>query len=99
MSALTEKHREWLEEVVTCASDVFYQDTILRKEASEVLDWALGHLSAEDRMAIELVYLEGMSGKETAELLGWSTANVKIRTFRARKKLRKLLSAKEMERL
>jgi RNA polymerase sigma-70 factor (ECF subfamily) len=41
---------------------------------------------------LELVYLEGYSQKEAAELLGWSIANVKVRSFRARKKLHKLLT-------
>jgi RNA polymerase sigma-70 factor (ECF subfamily) len=43
-------------------------------------------------MVVELVYLEGLSGKEAAELLGWSVANVKIRSFRSRKKLQKVLT-------
>jgi len=36
--------------------------------------------------------LEGLSGKEAATLLGWSVANVKIRSFRSRKKLQKILT-------
>jgi RNA polymerase sigma-70 factor, ECF subfamily len=42
-------------------------------------------------MVMELVYLEGLSGKEAAQLLGWSVANVKIRSLRSRRKLEKLL--------
>lgn len=41
---------------------------------------------------MELVYLEGLTGKEAAELMGWSVANVKIRSYRCRNKLRKLLA-------
>jgi len=33
-----------------------------------------------------------MTGREAAELLGWSVANVKVRAFRSRTRLRKLLS-------
>ena len=62
------------------------------KEAKEVLAWALNRLSAEDRMVVEMVYLEGMTGREAAELLGWSVTNVKVRSFRSRIRLRKLLS-------
>jgi RNA polymerase sigma-70 factor, ECF subfamily len=57
-----------------------------------MLDWAMDRLSPEDRMVVELIYLEGLSGKEAADLLGWSVANVKVRAFRSRNKLRKLLS-------
>ena len=41
---------------------------------------------------INLVYFDERSGKETAELLGLSIANVKVRTFRARNKLKKVLN-------
>jgi RNA polymerase sigma-70 factor (ECF subfamily) len=43
-------------------------------------------------MVIELVYLEELSVKEAADLLGWSVGNVKVRSFRSRKKLEKLLT-------
>ena len=35
--------------------------------------------------------IEGKSVKEIAQLTGWSTALVKVRAFRARKEMRKLL--------
>jgi RNA polymerase sigma-70 factor (ECF subfamily) len=92
VSSLSEKHREWLETVISDSSSCSYYDQGARKEARELLDWALERLSPEDRMVLELVYLEGLSVKEVAELLGWSAANVKVRSFRSRKKLRKLLS-------
>ena len=53
------------------------EEQALQKEAGEILDLALGRLSAGDRMVLELVYLEGHSVKEAAGLLGWSTVNVK----------------------
>jgi RNA polymerase sigma-70 factor, ECF subfamily len=91
MSSLTERHQAWLEEVISDSSDVELQDKGTQKEAKDLLDWALANLSAEDRMVVELVYLEGMTGKEVADLLGWSLSNVKVRAFRSRKKLEKLL--------
>ncbi len=91
MSAITENHNEWLEQVISAQSFSFYERGS-QEEAKELLDWALDRLSAEDRMVVELVYLEGLSGKETADLLGWSVANVKVRSFRSRKKLKKLLA-------
>ncbi|MEA1948457.1 MAG: sigma-70 family RNA polymerase sigma factor [Thermodesulfobacteriota bacterium] len=96
MSTLTEKHQDWLEKIISNQSSRLFNEQSSQKEAREVLNWALDRLSAEDRMVLELVYLEGLSGKEAAELLGWSVANVKIRSHRSRKKLRKLL-AESME--
>jgi len=72
-------------------SDQSFHEKSSQQEAIEILDWALGKLSAKDRMVMELVYLEGLSGKEAADLLGWSVANVKIRSLRSRRKLEKLL--------
>ncbi len=96
MSSLTENQKDWLEKVIADqASRSFYEEGA-QKEAAEVLNYALDRMSAEDRMVLELIYLEGLSGKEAAALLGWSVANVKIRSFRARKKLHKLLTEKKM---
>ena len=92
MSTLTEKHRKWLEEVVSDQSEWALHEKGLREEAKELLDWALGKLNTEDRTIIELIYLEGLSGREAADLLGWSIANVKVRSFRSRKKLHKILT-------
>ena len=92
LSTLTEAQADWLEKTLSDTSGNAYEDLGRQKEAREVLDEALGRLSAEDRMVLELVYLEGLTGKEAAKLLGWSVANVKVRAFRARKKLEKILT-------
>jgi RNA polymerase sigma-70 factor (ECF subfamily) len=91
LSALSEKQQYWLEAAISDQSRQSFYAEGSQQEAQEILNWALNKLSAEDRMVVELVYLEGLSGKEAADLLGWSVANVKIRSFRARKKLQKLL--------
>ena len=89
MGSLTDEHREWLERAAS--EQVSGEDIARQAEAREVLEYALSRLSAEDRMVLELIYLEGLSVREAAGLLGWSMANVKIRAFRSRKKLHKLL--------
>ncbi len=92
-SALGEAHQQWMARVAfASANDAFCRDHDQR-EAREVLDRALDRLTPEERMVIHLVYLEELSGKEAARQLGWSVANVKVRAFRARNKLRKWLSA------
>ena len=92
MSSLTEEHHEWLEKVVSNRSGQSFTDRDSQKKAEDVLNWGLDRLSPEDRMVLELIYLEGLSGKEAADLLGWSVANVKVRSLRARRKLRNLLA-------
>ncbi len=92
MSSLTENQEYLLEKIISDQSGQTFSEGWSQKEAEELLDYALNRLSAEDRTVLELVYLEGYSAKEAAELLGWSLANVKIRAFRSRKKLRSLLT-------
>ena len=94
VSSLSEKHQVWLDEATATRSTQSFDEKDLQREAREILDWALDRLSPENRMVLELVYLEGYSVKETANLLGWSAAKVKVRSFRSRKKLHKLI--KEM---
>lgn len=92
MTSLSERQQNRLETVISDRSSQSFYEREMQQEAKETLDWALGKLSAGDRMVVELVFLEGLSGKEAAELLGLSVANVKVRSFRSRKKLQKLLS-------
>lgn len=51
----------------------------------------LRQLSAEDRLVLVLLDVEGLSVAEIAHLMGWSSPKVKIRAFRARTDLRRLL--------
>jgi RNA polymerase sigma-70 factor (ECF subfamily) len=57
----------------------------------ELLEAAMAQLKPPEKMVMELVYFEGFSHREAADLLGWSVANVKIRSYRGRKKLNTIL--------
>jgi RNA polymerase sigma-70 factor (ECF subfamily) len=92
MSDLSDNHRDWLGNTLSNQSDQSFRERGRQKEARELLDWALSKLAPKDRMALELVYLEGLPLKEAADLLHWSVANVKVRSFRSRKKLEKVLA-------
>jgi RNA polymerase sigma-70 factor, ECF subfamily len=91
VSQLSEAHRIWIEKVGAADAEAEWRILGNRAEARQVLDWALARLSAEDRMVIELVHLEERSVREAARLLGWSVANVKVRAFRARKKMHRMI--------
>jgi RNA polymerase sigma-70 factor, ECF subfamily len=51
----------------------------------------LRQLNAEDRLVLVLLDVEGLSVAEIANLMSWSSPKVKIRAFRARTDLRRLL--------
>lgn len=57
--------------------------------ARELVEKLLGHLGPEDRLVLTLLHLEGRTVAETRELTGWSETGIKVRAFRARRKLRK----------
>ena len=59
--------------------------------ALEEIHLILSHLSPDDRRIIHLSCIEELPVAEISELLGWSPSKVKVRAFRARQKLRKIL--------
>ena len=91
VSSLSINHRLWLEETLSSEAEQSLVEKASQREAGEILESALARLSAEDRMVLELIYLEDYSVKDAARLLGWSVVNVKVRSFRARQKLQKYL--------
>ncbi|MFZ2634070.1 MAG: RNA polymerase sigma factor [Desulfosalsimonadaceae bacterium] len=95
VSQLTDAHQEWLENTLSDDAAAAFDERGRQSEALEILDWALGRLSAEDRMVVDLIYFEGLSHKEAGALLGWSIPNVKIRSWRVKKKLHKILTEKK----
>lgn len=58
------------------------------EEARNLLEWGLAKLRPDERMVLTLLELEEKSIREIAGLTGWSEANVKVRAFRARQKLK-----------
>ena len=92
VSALTDDHHRWIDQMLSAQSDDQFLDEVKKREAAEVLEWALKHLSPENRAVLTLVHLDGYSVREAAKLLEWSLVNVKVRAHRARQALRKLLS-------
>lgn len=57
----------------------------------ERLHAALAELSPKERLVITLLELEERSVQDIAAFTGWSAGNVKVRAFRARAALRKLM--------
>jgi RNA polymerase sigma-70 factor (ECF subfamily) len=81
--------RIWVDHLLSGQSPE--QDT-KRLEARDLLQWALGQLSAAERTVLTLTHLDEYSVAEAAELLNWTVTRVKVQSHRARKKLRKILA-------
>jgi len=91
VSRLGDAHRQWLDTIMADESAEKFQRAGRQQEAREILERALSQMGAQERMVLSLIHFEGCSVKEAAALMGVSAANVKIRAFRARNKLKKLL--------
>jgi RNA polymerase sigma-70 factor, ECF subfamily len=91
-SSFSEDAGKWLDDVLAADSREAFEREAASNDAAEVLAYAMDKLSAEDRMVLTLVHLDGYSVKEAANLLGWSLVLVKVRAHRSRNKLRKIIS-------
>ena len=60
-------------------------------EAAEYVFYLLENLPIEDRLVLTLRYFEQCDTREIADRTSWSVAKVKIRAWRARKKLAAML--------
>jgi RNA polymerase sigma-70 factor (ECF subfamily) len=60
--------------------------------AKDVLYQLLAQLAPEDRLLITLLHLDERSVQEIHQLTGWSRSAIKVRAFRARAKMKKMLS-------
>ena len=65
--------------------------------ARELVQQLLVQLNPADRLVVTLLHLKEKSVAEVSALTGWSCAGVKVRAFRARKRLRKILQQLEKQ--
>lgn len=65
--------------------------------ANDLTERLLETLSPEDRLVVQMLDLEGRTSVEVEALTGWSSVAIRVRAFRARRKLRKQLLALEQQ--
>lgn len=84
----TQDEEQWLENFASAPETVDEDANAARDLIQKVLD----QLPPEARMVIQLLEIEDRSVREISELTGWSETLVKVRAFRARAKMKKLLA-------
>ena len=89
VSDLTEDEASWLEHQP--AGDGEQPSVENEVVATDLADRLLSVLSPEDQQALLMIDGEDASIKEVAEATGWSESKVKVRAFRARKKVREAM--------
>ena len=90
-SDLSAEQSEWLGQNLANLAGETHRSTENRLVAADLADRLLEVLSPEDRLAVTLIDGEGASVKEVAHTTGWSESKVKVRAFRARKRLREAM--------
>lgn len=90
---LSENEADLLDAVLTDQNDTAPDDALA---ATELVHKLLDQLKPDDRLVIQLLDLEQKTIAEISALTGWNQSLVKVRAFRARRKLQKLF--KELER-
>ena len=87
-SELTEPEGDWLERFVQQPDSADEHANAAR----QLIERLLEQLSPPARLVITLLEIEDRSVKEIAKLTGWSVPLVKVRAFRARAEMRKILA-------
>lgn len=87
-SEMSELDGEWLDRHVTDPEP----GTEGAEAARQLVGLVLEQLSPPARLVITLLEIEERSVKEISELTGWSIPLVKVRAFRARAEMRRILS-------
>jgi RNA polymerase sigma-70 factor (ECF subfamily) len=87
-SELTDPESDWLERFVTQPESASTDAAAARQLVERVLE----KMSPPARLVITLLEIEDRSIKEISKLTGWSVPLVKVRAFRARAEMRKILA-------
>src|SRR5436853_1622930 len=86
---LSEEEQAVVENLATSSSELAPDQRFASRQLVEHL---LAALKPVERLAIDLLYLQGRSVEEIRKITGWSTALVKVRAYRARQKMKNQLA-------
>jgi RNA polymerase sigma factor (sigma-70 family) len=84
---LSETEADVLDNIITNENDVPANDAMA---AHELVHKLLNQLKPDDQMVIRMLDLEQKTIAEISDLTGWNQSLIKVRAFRARRKLQKL---------
>jgi RNA polymerase sigma-70 factor (ECF subfamily) len=95
---LTEDESTWLDNNLADAAAERHESSQRSSAAADLAGRVLQTLSPDDQLVLTLIDGEDASVKEVVEMTGWSASKVKVRAFRARRRMReaveKLLAPK-----
>jgi len=83
---LSEEQTQALEAATAGSEEL---DPLQNLAAREIVEKLLAQLAPPDRLLMTLLHLEGRTVDEVRHITGWNVPVIKVRAFRARRKLRK----------
>ena len=86
-SDLSVDHAALLEAVASNPDEL---DPAASAASRDLVESLLAALNPQDRLLITMLHLEGYSMDDIKQATGWSIATIKVRAFRARRKLKKI---------
>jgi RNA polymerase sigma-70 factor (ECF subfamily) len=86
---LSDEERAVVENLATSSEELAPDQRLASRQLVEHL---LAALKPVERLAIDLLYLQGRSVNEIRKITGWSAALIKVRAFRARQKMKDQLA-------
>ena len=86
---LSEEERAVVENLATSSEELAPDQRFASRQLVEHL---LAALKPVERLAIDLLYVQGRSVNEIRKITGWSAALIKVRAFRARQKMKDQLA-------
>jgi len=88
VSDLTDDEGTWLEGKMAGAAAERHRAAERGVVAADLAERVLETMSADDRLVLTMIDGEDAPVKEVSEMTGWSEAKVKVRAFRARRRMR-----------
>jgi RNA polymerase sigma-70 factor, ECF subfamily len=99
VSDLTEDETDWLDKNMTVAATDQHESSERSLVAADLAGRVLQTLAPDDQLVLTLIDGEDATVKEVVKMTGWSESKVKVKAFRARRRMReavqKLLSGKK----
>ena len=90
---LTQNEGDWLDSQLIDVSTERHASSERGRVAADLAEKVLGGLSPDDRLVLLSIDGDDLSIKEVAEMTGWSESKVKVRAFRARRRLREAVES------
>lgn len=91
VSELTDHEGPWLENQLAGVSMERHQASESGRVAADLAEKVLSELPADDRLVLMSIDGEHLPVKDVAAMTGWSESKVKVRAFRARRRMRQAI--------